>query len=705
MRRFRWPILALWSLATLAGALALALNFRIDNSVGVWWPDEDPTLVQYDWYLEEFGPWEWTLVLVETDEILDPRFLSDLSELTTDLEQLEHVRRAVSLANLPSIPDSLTSRLGDTHIRNLLLREGDHRRTAILLETANFIRRQDPYRLTLLAGIRETVESYRSIESHCIAGTSVINVQLNQSAKRDMFVFFSLVGVLLFVISLVLFRSWRDTLVLTSVSFSTAAITLGLIVLCGYSLNIITIMLPTVLIALSVADLVHLIHAFHQHRQGSTTSGALERSIRELWLPCLGTSVTTIAGFLSLSVSTMLPVFQLAVFSAIGIALAWGFTLTVAPLLLELVWQGQAVTGRLPLAREPRYLVAFARVLPSRAGVVFTITALACVGLWGLPLLETDTNYVTFFRQGTTVPETYSMVEEAGFPANPVTLVLNTPGSGALASPAAQEALLAFEEEIRGIREVEFAISPFTNASGMEGLATDGGKRHQIVLLTNFLGSSEIAILKQKIYRAKLRTLPPQIGMVVTGSPVLWASMDQNLVQTQKSSIAIVTIVALVVLTLVFQSVGFAALGCLVSFFPVALILGLMGFLEVPISLATVLIAGIAVGLAVDDTIHFVFAYREGRREGLPPEIAVNRTLVRIGSRVILTSVILTGSFGCMMVSDFMPTANFGVFTALTILAALAVDLTVLPLALLAVAQISARMNDEVLGEGAVRSD
>jgi predicted RND superfamily exporter protein len=705
VRRFRALILCVWGVVSVAGALALALNFRIDNSVGVWWPDDDPTLAQYDWYLEEFGEWEWTLVLLETEDINDPRFLSELNRLTADLGKVTHVRRSLSLTNVPEVPDSLARLYPDLNPEKLFLRPGDERYTVVLLETANFIRRADPYRPLLLRQIHETVESYPCVISHWVAGTSVINVQLNETAKRDMFVFFSLVGVLLFAISLILFRSWRDTLILTSVAFSSAAITLGFIVLCGYSLNIITIMLPTVIIALSVADLVHLIYAFHDHRRSTTTPAALDQTIRELWLPCLGTSVTTIAGFLSLSGSTMLPVFQLAVFSAFGIGLAWVLSLTVAPLLLGLLWSAEGPCRTALLSPESRPLVALARGLPRRIPLVMGLFAIASLGLWGLPRLETDTNYVTFFRQGNIVPETYERIESAGFPQNPVSVVLITPRGAALAGEALQafeETLVEFEEGIRSLEEVEFVFSPFTNAKELDGFVTEDGRKHQLVLLTDFMGSREISELKQKIYRLKQEILPPEIGMIVTGSPVLWTSMDENLANTQRSSIAIVTIVALIVLTVIFQSIGFAALGCLVSFFPVALILGLMGLLNVPISLATVLIAGIAVGLAVDDTIHFVFAYREGRRAGLTAEVATRQTLVRIGSRMIVTSLILVGSFGCMAVSDFMPSANFGVFTALTILAALIVDLTLLPLALRATARLpglfSRNLGESVVG-------
>jgi predicted RND superfamily exporter protein len=141
----------------------------------------------------------------------------------------------------------------------------------------------------------------------------------------------------------------------------------------------------------------------------------------------------------------------------------------------------------------------------------------------------------------------------------------------------------------------------------------------------------------------------------------------------------LVALGAFLLLGALFRDLRAALAGWFASALPVAIILGLMGWLGVPVTLATVLIAGIALGLAVDDTVHLVFAVRRGVRAGAAPAEAVRKALVRVGERMIVTSLILAGSFAVMGLSDFVPTANFGLFTALTILLALAADLTLLP--------------------------
>jgi predicted RND superfamily exporter protein len=495
-----------------------------------------------------------------------------------------------------------------------------------------------------------------------------------------MFVFIGLVGFLVTVLSLLLFRSWRDVAVLLSVSLSAAAITLGLIAGLGLSLNMITIMLPTVLLALSVADVVHVIHAFHHHRDGAGTRQALGRVIRDLWLPCLGTTLTTMAGFLSLAGSSMLPIFHLAVFSSLGIALAWILTLTVAPLLLERLWKNRTGKPEVRLSRESKWLAGFSRQLPRRVWIVALCFAAAAIGLGGLNKLETDTNYVEFFRAGSELPRAYAKLQDAGVPQSQLALVLD---QGTTAPSAALLAAVhEFEDQVRELPGVHQVISPYSASRELMGLVSMDGTRQQIIALTDFMSSQELSGLLGTVRDIGFRSLPPGVGLEIAGSPVLWIQMDRSLVQTQRRSLFIVAGVALLVLAVVFRSFWTALVGLFTSLFPVAFILGLMGFLGVKINFATVLIAGIAVGLGVDDSIHFIFAFRDKVRAGATRQLAAHRAMMEVGSRLILTSIILAGSFICMAVSDFVPSANFGMFTALTILAALVLDMTVLPLIL-----------------------
>jgi predicted RND superfamily exporter protein len=112
------------------------------------------------------------------------------------------------------------------------------------------------------------------------------------------------------------------------------------------------------------------------------------------------------------------------------------------------------------------------------------------------------------------------------------------------------------------------------------------------------------------------------------------------------------------------------------------MVLGLMGLLGLPVNLATVLIAGVAVGLAVDDTIHLVHSYQAHRRSGKDRSSACSAALLEVGIRIVMTSVILIGAFASMGFSNFLPTSQFGILSSLTIALALAADMLLLPVLL-----------------------
>ena len=258
------------------------------------------------------------------------------------------------------------------------------------------------------------------------------------------------------------------------------------------------------------------------------------------------------------------------------------------------------------------------------------------------------------------MPEAYERIERAGLPQNPLVVVLR--GAG-----LTEESVRNCAAALQALPEVKQVLP--------DALANH---RARLVLMTDFLSSRELNALTERIRAHK----PAGAQLVVTGTTVLWASMDTRVIETQVRSAWIVSAAILIVLLVMFGSLRLALVGWFVSVFPIALILGVMGLVGVTLNMATVLIAGIALGIAVDDTIHLVFAFRDETRAGRDPSLAADRALSRIGPRLVLTSIILVGGFGSLVVSEFVPTAHFGIFSCLTIVAALVMDLTVLPLAL-----------------------
>jgi predicted RND superfamily exporter protein len=454
----------------------------------------------------------------------------------------------------------------------------------------------------------------------------------------------------------------------------------------------ITIMLPTVLIALSVADAIHLIQAFHAARSRVEDSvSAATQAVKSIAWPCAGTTLTTIAGFLAFAGSSVLPVFQLAVFASFGIAFAWVLTMTGAPVLLSVLWRSKRRNDPPVAVLGERLLLQWWRFVSGHPRWIVSAFAVAGVSLFGLASLKADTDYVKFFRSNSRVPQDYQVLQREGFPQNPLNLVF-IPLDEPPLSAKYWVPLEAFARELETLPGVHSVLSPFVMSGSPEamgdhmenlgGMLSRESDQVQLIVMMDYPSSQRIFTLLPKIRTLAEKVLPPELHMIPNGTSYLWARMDDSVIQTQKESLTIVSVVCFVILLLLFQSVGLSVLGLALSLYPVAMVLGLMGLWGIPVNMATVLIAGIAVGLAVDDTIHFVHAYRESRRRGKDRSKACEQAVVGVGLKMVMTSVILVGAFAGMGLSDFMPTAQFGLLSSLTIVLALVADLTLLPVIL-----------------------
>ena len=677
----RKALLLVWGALTLAAAVAAVLGFRIDNSVGVWFDRDDPALVEYRSFLRDFGDREWLLVVLERTPASPAALDAGRREVVAALRGTKHVRAVLTAADVPA---------GSELVRTILKPRPGSPNEALLVQITNDIDAQDAYREDLVSEIRTVAEAAPTVAHVRVAGIAVINGELNRTARRDMYLFLPAVTLFLTLLGLLFFRNVRDTLVLLAVSLGTVVGTQGLLIGVGYPLNMITIMLPTVLVALSVADAVHLIHVFHaRHAAGDDRFTAARQAVRKVIWPCAGTSLTTVAGFLSFSRSSVGPVFQLALFASFGIVLAWVLTMTVAPVLLAELWgerlRHEAATNGL----SARLLDRWSPVPIRHRGWVLAAFALGCLSLVGLTSLNADTNYVKFFRSGAQVRQDYRAIQDEGFPQNPLNLVFEAPRGTGVLTPENVLALTSFTQRVRRIPGVHAVLSPLMladarrmpeeDAGNMGGMLSSDSRQVQLILMVDYLSSKDLFALLDQVRAVAAEVLPSGLRMVPTGTSLLWAGMDEGVIRTQKQSLGIVSVVCLGLLFLLFRSLPLAMLGMALGLLPVGMVLGLMGFWGIPVNLATVLIAGIAVGLAVDDTIHFVHEYQMLRRAGADRAGATETAMKGVGVRMVVTSCILVGSFAIMGLSDFLPTAQFGLLSSLTIVVALLADLALLP--------------------------
>lgn len=752
--RHKRSLLAVWIGVTVFSFLAIGWHLRgnhplIDNSVGIWFMDDDPELRAYDKFQTEFGEKEWTVLLLHTRSIYDAGFLRDLAAITDRLAHVEHVAKVLSLTNVRDsrsdgdgvveytrlYPATDAAALTATELEefkarvranpilvNSLYRQSDDTTTVVLFKNDNLIHEGSPYRIRLVDAVNQILGQYPSITHHSMAGSTVINAELNRASQRDVIVFYVLVSLFIGAGGYLLLRNVKDLFVLLVVVTTSAIVPMGVIALFAIPYNMVTVMLPPFLITLSVCDVIHVINWFHYERMFRPAAEAVIVAVGKIWTACLSTSAITIVGLLSLVASTVHPISQLGAFAALGIFAAWLVTMTIAPILLAMIWNGGARSAGAASRSAKGFGTYGHRLLPFVSGryrlLWLGVAAAMLYTVAGLSRVEVDTDYTKFFGRGTSVTQSYSDIQQAGFGQNPVSIVLRYPASTTFATGDHFRRLIEFEKAVGDnpvvvkllslsqiVGRIDMAFNGDHDAGRVAGYSEPqlsqllllgelsgnddvddflvGDKRTlQVMALTPYMSSRQLAEFKQQIRDAASRTLPHDVSVDITGTAVLWANMDEQISHTEVSSIWIITSVFLVVMPLMFRSFKLGTVGFIINALPLVIVFGLMGLLDVKINMATALIGGVAIGATADSTLFFINAVRRGFSAGMSWQDAVDHAVATVGDGIVMTSLVLAGGFACLATSSFLPTAQFGALVTAAVLLSLFLDIIINPIVL-----------------------
>lgn len=725
-------------------SLPLLPRLRVDNGLEVWLDRDAPEHAAYRELLETFGSEELILVIHPLPE-LPPRaapgvpdpVLERLAALRRRLEALPGVRR---VEDLSAVHERFFATADDAAFwrdvqasplyRNLLVSEdGELAATRVLLEPP-----EGGERPALVAAVGEAAEETLGGAGpdgwdYRLAGPPVLNVALDRASRRASATFFPLVFGLSALLLWAVFRRPAAVVIPFAAVGAGLAWTLALLAATGHSLNMVTAALPPVVWVLGLSTSVHLLVSARrggrpEPGEGAGVSGsasissspddAHELAVTELARPCLVSALTTALGFTSLTFSSMEPVREMGLFGAFGVMACLAASFLLFPALARVLDLGQPAAAGTDARLARRWV---ARVLHRPWRVLAACAALAL--LFGLSLLrlEADSNVVDFFRPGTRVAETYRQVLPRLTGPYSLEVLLDTgpePGPAELrrvdrlaghlaAHPGVARVLSPLDltkklyQTFRELPPSAFRLPPedgeLETAWDLTGSLLAEERRElfdpgrgvmRLSLLARPMGSSDHRRLVEEL-GAKLRgTAPEGWNPRLTGVVDLLVGMQEQLLASQIRSFAAAFLWITPVLAVLLGSLRYALLSLGPNLFPIVAALGTLGLAGRPLDPATLMVAGVAFGIAVDDTIHVLTAYRRAR-SGRGVGEALGHALGRVGRPVVLTSAVAALGFAVLVFSDFTPLLRFGLLTVLTLAAALVGDLLLLP-ALLAVA-------------------
>ncbi len=783
--RHHWKTLL--AIMLLIAALGSQLpKLTLDTSTEGFLHEDDPTLLAYNQFREQFGRDELILVTIKSNNVFEPAFLKTLRQLHYELkDKTPYLDDITSLINardtrgsegellvedlLENWPES-SQQLNDIRqramanpvYRNMLLSE-DGTITTVVIKTDAYPGKQsmddalagfdsgalevdpsatseqvplsDAQNSEIVHAVTAIADKYRGDNFEIyLAGPPVVTDVLKRAMQSNMKKF---MGMALLTIALILFLLFRRVsgvaLPLLTVILSLFS-TLGLMGALGIPFKLPTQILPSFLLAVGVGASVHLLAVFfrrlQQLHEGTTESSeskshkeqAISYALGHSGLAIVMTSLTTAAGLASFAGAEVAPISDLGIIAAIGVLIALVYTLVLTPALLS-VLPLKAKTSSSAAVRQRRMdnlMLRIADTATERSRAVLLISAVILVfGLSGALQVKFSHKPFEWLPQDNPARIATDFVDQEMRGASSVEVVVDTGEKNGFYEPQRMQALAQLGDEIGQIDQGELFVGKTLALADIlkeinkalnenrDAFYTIPDNRQLIAqefLLFENSGSDDLEdFVDSQFSKARFTVKMPwadailykdflndlrqrfshffddSVTITVTGMNALLSRTMSATIFSMAESYVIAAGVITLMMILLIGNIRIGLVSMIPNLTPIILTLGLMGWLGLPLDLFTMLIGSIAIGLAVDDTIHFMHNYRRYHHDTGDVREAVRKTLLTTGRAMVVTTIVLASGFFLYMGANLSNLVNFGLLTGFTIIMALLADLFLAP--------------------------
>ncbi|MFH1851372.1 MAG: MMPL family transporter [Candidatus Neomarinimicrobiota bacterium] len=730
--RFRWPIIIGFILITLFFGWQVP-RAKIQTDFETYIPEDVPARVNTAALDDIFGGSDVVMILLETDDVLNPATLQRVQAISRRVNRIRGVEQVLSLFDskdirgedgmmivepavkrIPKTADQ-TAQLRDALRSNDLVYElvvsTDFNMTAVILTLDETIDDR-----TIITEIDAIIADTPGTETVRIGGMPETRLSLQQDIARD-FIFLMPLALILMVLTLLLtFRQLRGVLLPFTVVIMSILFGMGLQVLIGWEMTILSILLPVMLIAIANNYGIHLV-AKYQELNASDGFKSREELVKKVYsslsIPILLTGLTTIAGILGLLSHVMIPAKRLGIMAAAGIAYALLLSLFFLPALMSLLKrpksklvkrQSQRIGFDKGLLRSGKFVARH----PGR--IITAVLLLSIVLTIGIAYLKVDSNIINFFPENHATRQTAQIIN-AHFGGSETMAVLV---SGDIRDPALLQRLDRYSVELEKLPDVGNvtslatvvrAISRAMNDPGDPGYDKIPNSRAavaQYLELYNMSGDPEdfekivdfnyenaqMIISMRNPDASAIKGVIDAVENITAGDPAIrffggaslvTAELADIVVKGQMLSLAVAIVVIAIMMMLMFRSVVAGVLAAIPLTVAVNLVFGLMGYLGIRLDIATAMLSSIMIGVGVDYTIHFLWRYRQERQEGQAYGEAVIRTLTTTGRGIAFNALSVILGFGALMLSLFPPIKFFGFLVVMSIFSCVVGALILVP--------------------------
>jgi predicted RND superfamily exporter protein len=698
----RCRLLALVCLLSTVVPLYYLKDARIDNSIEVWLGKKNSAYTQYRRFLDKYGNEEFIAIAGSAEDPLSDSCLALQRKLADWLRRVESVDNVLDIADIANLlsqarPDFKSILRQNDFFRNLLL--GADGKTFGLIVWLKKI--DDP------ADRRIAVEKIESVVKEVaggkmnlhLAGTPLLNVALDNGSRNAARRFLPIALIVSLGFLTVALRSWRAVLAVVLAVAVTTFWTLGIMILLGKTLNMVTVVLPSLLFVLCLSGGIHIVCRFQSMLPDSGSfTAALGSTLRETIRPVFLSNVTTAVGFGSLMISDMQPVVDFGIFAAVGMLLSFLLNFMIVPGVLSIL---HATRESVRLVNS-HWTAAIGQAMVGRRRWVLLLTGIVIIISIGLTTkAKAESNVLKFFPGSSKISRDYQFIGKnlTGFYTVELDASTESQNGSKLLKAIDQlsKRLAKLPEVAKVINYRNLALSlteiprpaivpaqvarenPLKPMLQKYQRIQDGRISLRMSVLIRAMSSKDFYKLLDSIRQETKQQIGGLSKYTITGVVPLLNAAQISLINTQIRSFGIACTIILILIALFMKSVRAMLAAILPNIVPILLLFAMMVLLNVPFDAATVMIASVAIGIAADDTIHFLSHFRVEKQQGKGLVDAVRSTYQKVGRAITFTSVVASAGFMILVLAEFKPIQYFGIFGSVTMVTAWIGDVFILP--------------------------
>ncbi len=732
--KYRWFVLIAVFLVT--AFFSYQFKFlEVDSNVIDALPKDDPIVQQFKDIGKRFGGTEIGMVIIESENVFRSEVLQHIEQVTDTLSEIEGLFSVTSISNLMNFNVE-----GDNfEVDNLINRnkwpeteseaeEARDRITNDKLIAGNIVSKDGKATIVLFtyqdeidinkvsSEIIEKIESLQLPEKIYFAGGTFMTKYVADVIAQDMVKLIPIAFLLIAVILYLSFHSIRGVILPLLTAGLSIVWAIGTFILMGLKLSMVSNNVPIIILAVGSAYAIHVLNRINQFKE-KDPKNAVAKALPLIVLPVILTALTTMIGFLSFIFGAYLSMIRdFGLLAALGTFYAGFLAVIFVPALLAVIpiKENKSKEGMLSTKGKsflnnyvltPLYKIVVSN--PSRVLGIWILLIVA--GVSGIFMLKRSVSVSNYFKADHPVSVSNIIMDEKFGGSTPVFIVFN----GDIQSPELLKSMVNVQEYLKAspyitnTQSVADIVLKLNEAlSGEDKIPDEKGKIEQLWFLLgqnenisqlvtedldqaiiiakfNSIGQSEITVFDENIQGYLAEHSSENFSVEVTGMPYVNVQMDKSLVSSQIASLIIAIILVITVISFLFRSFRQGIFAGLPIIATIAILYGFMGLTGIPLNIATVLVASVAMGIGIDYSIHFVSHFNHAIKKYDQVNEALKDTMLISGKAIFVNFISVSAGFSMLVFSDLMPMVYFGILIALSMLGASMGALTLLPATIL----------------------